>query len=926
MAPDPRQQFRILFRHFILRLVDLEVLSSGGDAQRLFVNFAALLGAFSLVLAIYIVPQYALSLLAPDQLARAAVGDQEFLIASTMAVVGMFGIIAWDAVFPDRRDGMILSTLPVRTPSVFRAKVSAVAAGLGISIAAINSFTGLTYPVAVTAGGLLGFMRTFAAYWVTMAAAGTFVFCSLLAIQGLAAQVLSYRLFLRVSSFLQTAAFLVVLGIYFVTPGSSEFSVIAPENRSIAGWFPSFWFLGLFQELNGPAHPVFSWLAGRALWSLSIAVAIAVTTYSAAYFRIIRRGIEERDIVPANRKLPSPVRAYIVGKFVPEPVERAVLLFIGRTLTRSSRHRGLLAAYCGIGLAISLAYSKVFLYGGSRVYAPMRRYIAVPHWYEPNVPFMIAGFVMLILAVIGARACFSFPSALKANWMFRITVVHSPRTYFTGVRKAMYCLIVLPIWIAAIAVYLTIWPTTPALGHLIILTLAGIIIIERSLYEFRKMPFACSYLPGKSNLKQRLAIYGILFLFLTDVVTRIEHSALESRSRFVVFTAIVLLIASRSHRRWERFANRRGEQLEFDDHETAEVQPLDLRRDGAWANFAADVEPETPLRVRVRAACMRAAVTTLIVAVIGAGYEQYEQWQHRRNFPQIGHSVNIGGRSLNIFCSGETGPTVVFDSGAGGPGLRWVYVQREVSRFARACWYDRAGYGWSDSGPYPRDSIAIARDLYSLLRAAAIAPPYVLVGASFGGFNVRVFNGLYRGDVAGMVLVDSSHVDESEPIYPPSAARARAELIIAQVLRQVGLLRVFMDRDPGAPPVGMTRAEWAIASSFEPRTLAENAKELFARSALEARAAGGLADRPLVVLTAGRPSRIAENPVQARQFLAEQKHWIEIQKQLARLSTRGKQVVVENSRHCIQCDEPQAVISAVHEVVTAARTSTVPIY
>jgi pimeloyl-ACP methyl ester carboxylesterase len=926
MAPDPRRQLRVLFRHFILRLVDLEVLSSGGDAQRLFVNFAALLGAFSLVLAIYVVPQYALSRLAPDQLARAAAGDQEFLIASTMAVVGMFGIIAWDTVFPDRRDGMILSTLPVRTQTVFQAKVSAVAAGLGISIAAINSFTGLTYPMAATAGGLLGFLQTFAAYWVTMVAAGMFVFCALLAIQGLAAELLSYRLFLRVSSFLQTAAFLVVLGIYFVTPGSLEFSVTAPENRSIAGWFPSFWFLGLFQELNGPVDPIFTRLAGRALWGLSIAVTIAVTTYSLAYFRMVRRGIEERHVIPGNRKLPRPVRAYLMAKIVPQPVERAVVLFTGRTLTRSRQHRGLLAVYCGIGLAIALAYSKVFLYGGSPVYAPMRRYIGVPHWYEPNVPFMIAGFVMLILAVIGTRACFSLPAALKANWIFRITAVDSPKAYFTGARKAMYGFIALPIWMAAAALYLAIWPTIPALGHLIALALAGIVVIERSLYEFRKMPFACSYLPGKSNLKQRLAIYGILFLFLTDVVTRIERSALESRSRFIVFTALLLLVASRSHGRWQRFAHRRGEQLQFDDQETAEVQPLDLRRDGAWANAAALVEPEAPLRVRIRAACRRAAVATLIVAAVGAAYEQYEQWQHRRNFPQIGRSVNIGGRSLNIFCSGEAGPTVVFDSGAGGPGLRWAYVQREVSRFARACWYDRAGYGWSDSGPYPRDSIAIARDLHGLLRAAAIAPPYVLVGASFGGFNVRVFNGLYGNNVAGMVLVDSSHVDESEPIYPPSAAQARAELIIAQVLRQVGLLRVLMDRDPGAPPVGMTRAEWAIANSFEPRTLAENAKEPFARSAQEARAAGRLADRPLIVLTAGRPSGLAANPVQARQFLAGQKHWIEIQKQLARLSTRGKQVVVENSRHCIQCDAPEAVIAAVREVVTAARANTVPSY
>src|SRR5438067_9870129 len=101
---DRRRQFRVLYRHFVLRLINIEVLSAGGESQMLFVNFAALLAAFSFVLAIYIVPQYALSTLPPDQLARAAVGDQEFLICTTMVIVGLFAAISWDAVFPDRRD------------------------------------------------------------------------------------------------------------------------------------------------------------------------------------------------------------------------------------------------------------------------------------------------------------------------------------------------------------------------------------------------------------------------------------------------------------------------------------------------------------------------------------------------------------------------------------------------------------------------------------------------------------------------------------------------------------------------------------------------------------------------------------------------------------------------------------------------------
>ena len=117
----------------------------------------------------------------------------------------------------------------------------------------------------------------------------------------------------------------------------------------------------------------------------------------------------------------------------------------------------------------------------------------------------------------------------------------------------------------------------------------------------------------------------------------------------------------------------------------------------------------------------------------------------KSSFPQIGRSVDIGGRSLNIHCSGDGSPTVVMENAL---GYRWMPIQREVTKFTRACWYKQAGYGWSDPGPKPCTSAAVASDLQALLRAAAVPPPYVLVGASGDGFPVRVFAGRHLNDVA----------------------------------------------------------------------------------------------------------------------------------------------------------------------------------
>ena len=174
----------------------------------------------------------------------------------------------------------------------------------------------------------------------------------------------------------------------------------------------------------------------------------------------------------------------------------------------------------------------------------------------------------------------------------------------------------------------------------------------------------------------------------------------------------------------------------------------------------------------------------LAVAIVGVGiftlafvsgllYEQTQRARDREHYPQIGRSIDIGGRMLNIDCVGAGQPAVILESGAnwalnsavydpktiyanGGPrpGYSWVSIQRALATVTTVCWYDRAGSGWSDLGPYPRDSASQARDLHALLRAARIPPPYVLVGESSAALDARVYTGFYPTEVAGLVLVN----------------------------------------------------------------------------------------------------------------------------------------------------------------------------
>ncbi|MFL6697604.1 MAG: alpha/beta fold hydrolase, partial [Vitreoscilla sp.] len=123
--------------------------------------------------------------------------------------------------------------------------------------------------------------------------------------------------------------------------------------------------------------------------------------------------------------------------------------------------------------------------------------------------------------------------------------------------------------------------------------------------------------------------------------------------------------------------------------------------------------------------------------------------------------VDIGGRKLNLFCSGAGTPTVVFEAPSGGAGWEWWAVQPKVAAQTRACVYDRAGYGFSDPSPRAADAQNAVADLHALLQAAGIAPPYVLVGNSFGGGAAQLFAWQHPAEVAGLVLVEPMHEDEN---------------------------------------------------------------------------------------------------------------------------------------------------------------------
>jgi pimeloyl-ACP methyl ester carboxylesterase len=151
------------------------------------------------------------------------------------------------------------------------------------------------------------------------------------------------------------------------------------------------------------------------------------------------------------------------------------------------------------------------------------------------------------------------------------------------------------------------------------------------------------------------------------------------------------------------------------------------------------------------------------LSAIGASYQALATANDQRTYSPPGQLIDVGGYRLHMHCSGTAqpgSPTVILEAGGGMASPNWAWVQSTVAATTRVCAYDRAGYGWSDPGPTPRDARQVGQELHTLLERAAIAGPYVLVGHSIGGLYVHTYTAQYPDEVAGLVLVDSSHPDQ----------------------------------------------------------------------------------------------------------------------------------------------------------------------
>jgi pimeloyl-ACP methyl ester carboxylesterase len=322
---------------------------------------------------------------------------------------------------------------------------------------------------------------------------------------------------------------------------------------------------------------------------------------------------------------------------------------------------------------------------------------------------------------------------------------------------------------------------------------------------------------------------------------------------------------------------------------------------------------------RIGMALLGLIVVLLALAVAGAIYQAIATELAERAYPPPGEMVDVGGYSLHINCVGQESPTVVLDAGSGLFSAQWVRVQRQVSGTTRVCAYDRAGLGWSEMGPDPRDAKQITSELHTLLGKAGIEGPYVLVGHSLGGMYMQTYAARYPEEVAGVALVDSSTdpdqfgqrpeaQDSNEPQKQPSAVVSQLERFGISLPARLGVVRLLSNLDPASPELPPKQRAQTDALAPSTRQSTTFVLEFLAPTqTLRLGSPGSLGSKPLAVVTA---------PKQA------EPGWLKHQDKLATLSSDSIHRVVKGATHeslLYEKRDAQATSAAIVEVVAAVR-------
>jgi hypothetical protein len=502
-----------LTRHFVARMFDSELFSTGGSWR------AAAIGAFSMFLLTGVAAFYQDPLVRHQRLANAGIAAESGRMMLFLAVSGLLATLEWQALLPGRRDYLALASLPVRPRQMFAARFLAFLIVSSAAVAALNALPSLFAPPAARGHS---FWANAAARAAASSLACFSALLSMVALEGALLNLLPGRVYARVSGYVQgvcaTVFFLAALESWHI----ADWAAGATFLRDYA-WAPPVWFAALLRAMLGAADAPVRLLAFRALAAFAAALVAALAAYFLSYRRYRALLLE----TPGPSAAPAACRS-LVPLLARDPRRAAIFDFMDKTLSRSRAHRLALLGYAGLAFGL-LINSALLALAASRWRLDWDKLLRFMTLYWPLTAATIL--------IPGMRHALCLPVELPANWLFRMTESEGRAQWMSAVETfvVVYCLVPIFVLLAPAAIMVLGWSV--GLRTMTLEALVSLAIFEMLFYNWQQLPFACSYAPGKRPLASIVGRYLAALFFLAPALSILIATVSQMTGLFAVFAA-----------------------------------------------------------------------------------------------------------------------------------------------------------------------------------------------------------------------------------------------------------------------------------------------------------------------------------------------------------------------------------------------------
>ena len=529
------KQFLVLTRHFFLRLFQNDAIAFEDQMRERVIGILALFAMLSGHLANTVLFKYSLM----EDRGTSWV-EKSYILAFFMVLMGFIAVLEWEIIFPDSRDYTNLMPLPVKVRTLFAAKFASLFLFVGMFALAMNAvavFVFFFYLPDWISSSLLYGLQFMLVHLISSFAAIFFMFFISILLVAILMNILGHKIFSRISIYLRAVlltAFFVLL-ISFLTdslyaaPSFSSFLALKASNSNYLYLFPPMWFTGLYETLIGNEDPFFHGLSSLAVFSLLASIAAFYLTAGLGYRRYLKKMSKTRGRKSHFIKVKEFFSCAFDKIFLRNPVQRAVFYFFSSTIRRSMFHKMRLASFLAVAVGMMLV-----------ILAPQAHNLLAET--SLNTTLLAIPLILSFFLLIGVKGIIKVPISLEANWIFQLTEVKKRHHYLAGLRKGIFFLTLIPLFVLLFIFYAFLWSGITALSHCFFGLTISVLLMEVLLIKNKKIPFTCSYKPGQEKVHVFWLLYIFLFLGYIYFMTWLEKILLTKPINFIFFLAVILIL------------------------------------------------------------------------------------------------------------------------------------------------------------------------------------------------------------------------------------------------------------------------------------------------------------------------------------------------------------------------------------------------